>query len=41
MPILHEQSIEPWTSWEVLWQYLNNTNTKGSPLCDGLETEDI
>jgi hypothetical protein len=41
MPILHEQNIEPWTSWKVLWKYLNNTDTKGSPLCDGLKTEDI
>jgi phosphatidate phosphatase APP1 len=32
MPILHEQSTKPWTSWEVLWKYLNNINTKGSPL---------
>jgi hypothetical protein len=41
MPILHEQSTEPCTSWKVLWKYLNSTNTKGSPLCDGLEIEDI
>jgi hypothetical protein len=41
MPILHEQSTKPWTSWKVLWKYLNSTNTKGSPLCDGLETKDI
>jgi hypothetical protein len=34
MPILHEQSTNLGHLVKVLWKHLNNTNTKGSPLCD-------
>ncbi len=34
MPILHEQSIKPWTSCKSIVKVLNNTDTKGSSFCD-------